>query len=386
MEFPGKEYGSPGSLLGLIPKKKAMHPLLTRRDILRLMGSSAAATAVQQIASASETQFPARAVIRTVLKDMPPEALAGGATLFHEHLSISYAFMTKLREGFQALLATPGRQSPILPPPAQPWFMEDLGLMVDEMRAARNEGVACIVDGGHADMGRDLEFLKQLSTGSGMPIVAGFGYYAQPFYPPEVTRWSEEQITQELLRQARTQPVGALGEIGTWDVMTPTERKVFRAAGRAQLATGLAVFTHTNFGKGAIEQLDVLESVGVKPERVAIGHIGGLTDPKAEVLKAICKRGAFVGFDRQGGPSDSAQVPAIMALLEAGYADNLVFSSDFSFASDLKRRGGPGYAKTVTVFAPKLREAGVQESTLHSILVDNPRRFLAFVPKEGLNV
>jgi len=259
--------------------------------------------------------------------------------------------------------------------------MENLGLMVDEMRAAMSEGIACIVDGGHPDMGRDLQFLMQLSVRSGMPIVAGFGYYAQPFYPPKIERWSEGQITHELLQQARTQPIGALGEIGTWDVMTPTERKVFRAVGRAQAATGLGIFTHTNFGKGAMEQLDVLESVGVKPERVVIGHLGGLPDPKAELLKAICKRGAFVGFDRQGGPSDSAQVPVVMALLEAGYTDNLLLSSDFSLAPDLKSNGGPGYAKTVTVFVPKLREAGVQERTLHAILVDNPRRLLAFVPK-----
>jgi phosphotriesterase-related protein len=354
---------------------------LTRRDVLKVIGSSAAAVALQGIAcAADEIHFPTGAVIRTVLKDVPPEALAGGATLFHEHLSMSHDFMLKLREAFATLLSTQGRQGPALPPPTQPWFMEDLPLMVEEMRAAMSEGVACIVDGGHPDMGRDLQFLKQLSARSGMPIVAGFGYYAQPFYPPEIERWSEDQITHELLRQARTQPVGALGEIGTWDVMTPTERKVFRAVGRAQVATGLAVFTHTNFGKGAMEQLDVLESVGGKPERVAIGHVGGLTDPKAELLKAICKRGAFVGFDRQGGPSDSAQVPAVMALMDTGYADNLLFSSDFALAPDLKRNGGPGYAKTVTVFVPRLREAGVPERTLHSILIDNPRRFLAFVP------
>jgi phosphotriesterase-related protein len=373
-------------LLRLDPNRRAMHQIQARRDILRLIGSSVAAAALERIAGAkAEVTLPTDAVIRTVLEDVRPEALAGGATLFHEHLSISYDSMMKLRENFQALLATPGNQGSTLPPPARPWFMEDLGLMVAEMRAAMNEGVACIVDGGHPDMGRDLQFLKQLSTRSGMPIVAGFGYYAQPFYPPEIALWSEEQITHELLRQARTEPVGALGEIGTWDVMTPTERKVFRAVGRAQIATGLAVFTHTNFGKGAMEQLDVLESVAVKPERVAIGHVGGLTDPQAEMLKAICRRGAFVGFDRQGGPSDSTQLPAVMALLEAGYAKNLLFSSDFSFASDLKRNGGPGYAKTVTVFTQKLREAGVQESTLHLILVDNPRRFLAFVPKKQLS-
>jgi phosphotriesterase-related protein len=116
---------------------------------------------------------------------------------------------------------------------------------------------------------------------------------------------------------------------------------------------------------------------------VAIGHLGGLTDPKAEIPKAICRRGAFVGFDRQGGPGDSNQVPAVMALLEAGYIDKLLFSSDFTFASDLKRSGGAGYAMTVTVFGPKLREAGVTLSMLHGILVDNPRRFLAFIPKMG---
>jgi phosphotriesterase-related protein len=359
---------------------------LTRRDMLRLIAASAAAASLPHLASAADqVKFPSGAVIRTVLKDVPPETLAGGATLFHEHLSMSYEFMLRLRQEFATLLAKPGQPTPALPPAAKPWFMEDLPLMTEEMRAAKREGVACIVDAGHPDMGRSLQFLKQVSAQSGMPIVAGFGYYAQPFYPPEVERWSEEQITHELLRQARTQPVGALGEIGTWDVMTPTERKVFRAVGRTQVATGLAVFTHTNFGKGAMEQIDVLESAGVKPERVAIGHVGGLSDPKAEVIKAICKRGAFVGFDRQGGPGDSAQIPPIMAVLEAGYADNLLFASDFSFVGDLKHNGGPGYAKTVTVFGPKLRKAGVPEATLHSILVDNPRRFLAFVPKAHPN-
>jgi predicted metal-dependent phosphotriesterase family hydrolase len=36
----------------------------------------------------------------------------------------------------------------------------------------------------------------------------------------------------------------------------------------------------------------------------------------------------------------------------------------------------------LTVFVPKLRERGVKEATIHKILVDNPRRFLAFVPKQ----
>jgi predicted metal-dependent phosphotriesterase family hydrolase len=36
---------------------------------------------------------------------------------------------------------------------------------------------------------------------------------------------------------------------------------------------------------------------------------------------------------------------------------------------------------TITTFVPRLRHAGVGDATLHQILVENPRRLLAFVPK-----
>jgi phosphotriesterase-related protein len=338
---------------------------ITRRHALHLLGCGVVALA------AKEPEFPKGAIIRTILKDLLPDALRGGATLFHEHMSLAPDFMPRWLKA--AGMQAPGQS-------AEPFFMQNLDLMAEEMRAAANSGVACIVDGGHDDMGRDLDFLKQLSTKSGMPIVASCGYYAQPFYPPKIATVSEDEIFEDLVYTAKTQPVGALGEIGTWDVMTADERKVFRAVGRAHLSTNLPIFTHTGYGKGAVEQLDVLESVGVKPQRIVIGHIGGLSDPKVEVVKELCKRGAFVGYDRQGGAGDVRNVAQVQALIEAGYAANLMFASDFSLAPQLIHNHGPGYAKTLTVFAPKLREAGVKEETLHEILVDNPRRFLAFVP------
>jgi predicted metal-dependent phosphotriesterase family hydrolase len=36
---------------------------------------------------------------------------------------------------------------------------------------------------------------------------------------------------------------------------------------------------------------------------------------------------------------------------------------------------------TVTTFVPRLRKAGVSDAVLHRILVENPRRLPAFVPK-----
>jgi hypothetical protein len=120
--------------------------------------------------------------------------------------------------------------------------------------------------------------------------------------------------------------------------------------------------------------------VGVDPKHVVIGHISKLIDPNTEVHRAICRRGAYIGFDRQGGPDDEAVVPMVMSLINAGYADNLMFLSDFANGTQLKRNNKDmGYAKTLTVFLPKLKKAGASDEVLRQITHDNPRRFLAFV-------
>jgi phosphotriesterase-related protein len=67
--------------------------------------------------------------------------------------------------------------------------------------------------------------------------------------------------------------------------------------------------------------------------------------------------------------------------VEAGHADKLLLSADFTGQRTLD--GGPGYGRTLTVFVPLLRKAGVDEATIRMILYDNPRRFLAFVPRRG---
>jgi len=353
---------------------------VTRRQALEVLGIGAAAAAVPRGVFAQEPTFAKGAIIRTVLKDYAPEELAGGATLFHEHMQLAPDFNARFAAATAAARAANG-----LPPlpgrggagrgggaPAGPDIMHDVDLMSAEVAKTRSDGVACIVDGGHADMGRNVDFLRQVSLKSGVPIVVGGGFYSQPFYPKEISTMSEDQIVKALIKQADDDVLGVFGEIGSWDEITADERKVFRAVGKAHVATNLPIFTHTGIpGKSALEQLDILEDAGVKPDRVVIGHLGNLVDANVYVHKAICRRGAFVGFDRQGGNNDAQQVPMVMALIDAGFAGHLMFSSDAS----------SGYAKTLTVFLPKLKAAGVSDQVLHQVMVDNPRRFLAFVPK-----
>jgi phosphotriesterase-related protein len=350
---------------------------VNRRQALKVFGIAGAVAATPRGLFAQGPTFPPGAIIRTLLKDYAPEDLSGGATLFHEHMQLGTDFNAKFAAASAAVRAAnglppaPARGGRGGPPPG-PDVMRNADLMAAEVAKIKNEGVACIVDAGHPDMGRDINFLRQVAMKSGVPIVAGGGFYTQPFYPKEISTMSEEQIVKALIKQADDDTLGVYGEIGSWDEITADERKVFRAVGKAHLATNLSIFTHTGIpGKSALEQLDILEDAGVKPERVVIGHLGNLVDPNVYVHKTICRRGAFIGFDRQGGFNDAQQVPMVMSLIEAGFADHLMFSADTS----------SGYGKTMTVFLPKLKAAGVTDDVLHKITVDNPRRFLAFVPK-----
>ena len=353
----------------------------TRREVIRLLGGAAGLGMVagcgdsgDQAGQPDRTQSPALtlagvppgAMIRTVLADISPEAITG-VTLFHEHLSIRLS-------------------------PDRPSATDDVDNVVREIRIAAEEGVGCIVDGGHPDMRRDLDAVLRVANETDVHVVASGGYYMERVYPPEIATTSEDQIAEDLVAEAARDRLGAFGEIGQSSntaEMTPDERKVFRAVGKAHVATGIPIFTHNAYGTGenvrpdaGLTQLDVLESLGVSPAHIVIGHACCLDDPSASVLIRIAERGAFVGFDRvTGGRVDDPQkVETIMAFLESGHADKLLISSDFTGRRSERR---PGYGNSITVFAPLLREAGIDADVLQAIQRDNPRRFLAFVADRG---
>jgi phosphotriesterase-related protein len=349
---------------------------MTRRDALKLVGGAAGVAVFGLPASAQTAAFPKGAIIRTLFKDYSPEELGNGATLFHEHLSLGTDFNGRFRAAAAAVLAAQGLPAaqPAGPPPAPPGPdpMRDVDLMAEELRSAQRDGVACLVDAGLEGTGMDLEFIRAAARKSGVPVVKGAGFYTEPFYPKEVASMSQEQLVRALLRQVDTYPAGVFGEIGSWDEISAVERKVFRAVGAAHVATNLPIFTHTGIpGKSALEQLDILEDAGVDPKRVAIGHLGNLNDPSLYVHKTLCRRGAFVGFDRQGGRGDAQAVPLVMGMIEAGFADHVLISGDASRS----------YARPLTAFLPQLKAAGADDETLRRITVDNPRRFLAFEPR-----
>ena len=345
----------------------------TRREALGLLGTAAGAGVVaastgtlpveaqQSFTSVDPPNFPAGALIRTLQGDLDPTELATGATLFHEHVG-----------------------------------GDDIDLAVEELRVCAFDGLGCIVD---ASTGRrtpaQVRDLNAIAARSDVKIVMAGGYFEDigfALYPVRVAGMSEDELVEELVTDATAQRWGAFGEIASSLEMRPDERRVHRAIARAHVRTGLPIFTHTpheSCPSCAMEQMDVMEGQGVDFAHVVIGHMATIK-PEHDPLGThteVARRGAFIGLDTLGHEMGRSDVPAavkvrmVQDLLEAGLVDHILLSSDMGNVRQFNRYYGHGWASVLMQFVPKLRFAGVPEETIRKILVDNPRRFLAFVPR-----
>jgi phosphotriesterase-related protein len=170
--------------------------------------------------------------------------------------------------------------------------MRDVDLMSAEVADAKRDGnLACIVDAGHPDMGRDINFIRQVSMKSGVPIVAGGGFYSQPFYPREISTMSEEQIVSALIKQADDDVLGVFGEIGSWDEITADERKVFRARWQgARCDEHSDLHAHGDSREIGARTARHPRRRRRQTEHVVIGHLG-ISSTRASTCKADLQAG-----------------------------------------------------------------------------------------------
>lgn len=306
-------------------------------------------------------------IVRTVLGDV--DAAGIGITFCHEHLAIDVS------EGFN---------DPDL-------RLDNPELVAEDLSEAKQHGLQTIVDVSNVGMQRNPLSLVRIAELTDLNVVAAAGFYHGHFLPAYVSDMSVEAITEQMVREVEVGidggevRAGVIGEIGaSVGEITPVERRLFVAAGRAQRLTGAPVITHTDVGKMAAEQMDLLEEGGADPGRVLVGHMDCTFDLAAHL--AVAERGAFVGFDRIGlekyGP-DSDRVRMILGVIDRGHADKVILSGDLARRSRLLRYGGKGYGYILRGFVPMLRAAGVDERTIRRILVDNPRRLLGFTPRKS---
>jgi phosphotriesterase-related protein len=259
-----------------------------------------------------------------------------------------------------------------------------IALMGPEIEKARKAGVTAIVECSPVGVGRRADILKAVSEATGFPLVAPTGIYREPWVPPWAHQATEDALYQWILGELEGE-IEHSGVQAAWiklsandDGLTPTETKILRGAGRAAARTGAVIGSHTIRGRVVRDQLDVLASAGCPPERFIWIHASA--EPEVAINLEIGRRGAFVEYDFVGGDQPDDEIIArIQCMLEAGLEDHLLLSHDRGWYDPAQPGGGAPRSFTYLseVFLPHLRQAGVDDATIHKLVVENPFRAFA---------
>lgn len=225
--------------------------------------------------------------------------------------------------------------------------------------------------------------LRDLSAATGVRIVLGTGHYRDP-YLDDFDRFGPDLLAERMIGDLTEGfpgtgvKAGVIGEVGSdrW-YLSAAEERSFRAAARAQVATGRVISTHASRWPVGLTQLDVLESEGADPARVIVGHCDSVNIPEYHL--ALAKRGVFVQFDTVRGENEyetERRVRYVVELVRAGFADRILLSQDVCRKDHLATFGGPGYAYVLGGFRERLMEAGLDPDEVDRFFVDNPRAAL----------
>jgi phosphotriesterase-related protein len=296
-------------------------------------------------------------VVTTVLGDVAAHRL--GRTNTHEHLLM---------------------RDPVLPGEE----LDDEDASAAETRMLQESGFDALVELTPLGLGRDPAGLARIARRTGVHVVMATGVHHEGHYPAEHPLRSPavEELTERFVADLTDGVDGVRAGVikvgtGYWRI-SPFERRVLEAAGRAHAATGAAVVCHLERGTAAFEVLEALGDAGVPADRVLLAHIDRNPDPGLHAELAAA--GAYLGYDGWGRAKywpDSTLIDCLMAVAADGGGDRIVLGGDVARRSAFRAYGGlPGLAYLGERVVPRLvRLAG--DAVVARLLVDNPRALLA---------
>lgn len=342
-------------------------------------------------------------VVHTVRGDVRPEEL--GIVLPHEHVLVDFRrffLEPKDEEGrsiahaeisLDTLSWVRYHQRQCL----DALHLDDIDTQARELGRFKEAGGGTVVELTPSCAGRDVAGIVKISELTGLHLVAGTGVYLDEYQSDETRAMGvdalAERMQEEIVEGIAGSGVhaGIIGEMGCSWPLTACEEKAMRAAARAQAVTGASISVHPGRHPDAPALLmDLLESEGAAPERVVVSHLDR-TIPDHDGLMALARRRCYLEFDLFGQessyirygpvdlPNDATRIERIARLLDAGHGDQVLLSLDIAGKQHLVRYGGHGYAHVLERVVPRMREKGIDEATVQSMIVENPARMLALV-------
>ncbi|HEY6575740.1 MAG TPA: phosphotriesterase-related protein [Mycobacterium sp.] len=304
-----------------------------------------------------------------------------GVTLMHEHVFI---MTTEIIENYPEGWGDGAKRE------------ADAIVRLNELKS---RGVDTIVDLTVVGLGRYIPRIARIAAATELNIVVATGLYTYNDVPmhfhylgPGAPLGGPEIMTEMFVRDiehgiADTGVKAAILKCATDEPgVTPGVERVLRAVAAAHRQTGVPISTHTHAeSRRGLEQQRIFAEEGVDLSRVVIGHSGDTTD--IAYLEELIAAGSYIGMDRFGVDvylSTEERVKTVATMCERGHADRMVLSHDTSCYFDaLPEATLPvalpnwHYLHIHNDVIPALKQRGVTDEQLTTMLVDNPRRIFS---------
>ena len=271
---------------------------------------------------------------------------------------------------------------------------------VEKLEALAATGVRTIVDPTVIGLGRYILRIQRVAEQVGLNIVVATGCYTYddvPFFfhhrGPALNAALGTEVPDPMVDMFVRDITDGIAGTGVKAAflkcaidrpgLTPGVERVMRAVAKAHRRTGAPITVHTHPGsRQGLAVQKVFADEGVDPRRVVLGHSGDTTD--ADHLSELADAGFLLGMDRFGINLDTtfeARADIVVEMCRRGYADSMVLSQDASCYIDwvdpavMAMLTDWRYTHIHEDVLPYLREHGVTDEQIETMLVANPRRY-----------
>ncbi|WP_300681572.1 phosphotriesterase [Nocardioides sp.] len=254
-------------------------------------------------------------------------------------------------------------------------------------------GAATYVEATGICNGRDINYYQSLSEKTGVNIIASTGFVggdtALPFFERATVDYLYRQFVHEItVGIGNTGGKAGIIKVGVSRgfMMKELDLRIYRAAARAAVETGVPIFTH--LAVNAEPAVEIFNEEGLPLDRVLFGHADdGVSQGKVR-QEWIADQGGRIGFDTFGydlelpdppfwGRHKKDRLNHLLSFIEAGYLDQVLASADAN-CSPLGWPGVKGHTVNYLfeTLLPDLKAAGVDDSVVDKIFVENAADFL----------
>ena len=273
-----------------------------------------------------------------------------------------------------------------------------------ELERYKSYGGVSVVDLTVPGIGRDVKTLRRISEQTGINVICATGWYLDHTHPRVVTQKNALALAETMVKEL-TEGIdgtgicaGVIGEIGCSAHLTPNEEKVLAAAAKAQSQTNAPLTQHsadfdTEYRRHAKEtrkELEILRRNDADLSKVYVSHMDFKWNDVGYQVRIIEDYGVTLSYDGfgqeqyfnnlflgAGGTTDRERLAALTELLRSGFEKHLMISSDVCQKIHLKKYGGWGYSHILEHMVPLLRENGVTDRQIETMMVDNPRHLFS---------